>query len=122
MSHIPRPPRPGQDPPAAHLKLVHPAAPKAPRPSGRYRRTEPFSPEEQARLRAALKNARALFGTWDCLSDALGIANGTVERATRTSVSPDVAVRLARALGKPLEALLRGPTDATTCPSCGRST
>lgn len=120
MSHIPRDPRPGQEPPAAHLKLVHPAAPKTPRPRGRHRRGDPFTVDEQARLKAALRNARTLFGSWDCLTDALGVGVGSGEMAMRTRVSPDLAVRLARALGKPLESLYRAPADAQLCPTCGR--
>lgn len=116
---VPRPPGAGQDPPARHLKLVHPAPP--PKPKEKRRRGPPFSREEQARLRAALKNARALFGSWACLADALRVCLGTIEQAARgtTSFTGDLAVRLARALGKPVESLYAAPSGVTLCPTCG---
>lgn len=119
----------GQDPPNArrNLRLVQPKSPQKQDDSGRRQRHRigsTFTPDEEARIRAALKSARWLFGSWGCLASALRVSENTpLETASgRHRVSGDVAVRLAKALGKPLEALLRGPTDATTCPSCGRST
>ena len=120
MSDIPRPPRKGQDPPAArHLKLVRPDAPKPPKAP--HRRGPTFTPEEQARLRAALKNARPLLGTWACLADAMRMSEVAVYHAAngRKRISGDLAIRLARALGKPLESLYRAPTSADVCPTCG---
>lgn len=107
---------------AGHLRLVKPEGPKPPR---RYhRRTPVFSPEEEARLRAALRHARRLFGTWACLADAMRVRPQNVEDTAnrRSRVSGDMAVRLARALGKPLDALIRPLTDASRCPTCGRGT
>lgn len=104
---------------AGHLRLVKPAAPIGRR---RYRKRPPvFSPAEEQRLRAALRNARALFGTWACAADALYVATDTLISAASGNgpVSAEVAVRLARALGKPLDALTRPPTDARICPTCG---
>jgi hypothetical protein len=98
-----------------HLRLVKPAAEKR----GRHRRVDPFTPDEQARLRAALRNARPKFGSWRGLADALGVSDATVELAARRAVSGELAVRLARALGVPVESLYRAPTDAATCPHCG---
>jgi len=117
---LPRPPRKGQDPPAArHLRLVRPDTPKASKP--RYQRTPTFTPEESARLRAALRNARPLLGTWACLADAMRVSENTILATAggKHAFSADLAVRLARALGKPLESLYRAPTDASTCPTCG---
>lgn len=116
-----RPPRDGKDPPAIRppLRLVHPAPPKAPTTKGR-RRAPTFSPEESDRIRAALKNARAMFGTWACLADAMRLRSKRIETiAHGATVTGDVAVKLARALGKPLESLYRAPTDASACPTCG---
>jgi hypothetical protein len=102
---------------AGHLRLVRDEPPK---PRKKWRRSPTLSHEEQARIRAVLKHARALFGTWACLADAMRSTTERVERAARgTTVSADVAFRLSRALGKPLEALLRAPSDASTCPHCG---
>ena len=106
---------------AGHLRLVKPVGPKAPK---KPRRAAPvFSPEEQARLRAALKNARPLLGSWPCLADAMRVPKERIQRAAagRHPVTADVAVRLSRAIGVPLEALLRGLTSVPpTCPTCGR--
>ncbi len=119
MSDIPRPPRKGQDPPARHLKLVRADTPKAPKP--RHQRTPTFTPEEQARLRAALKNARPLLGTWACLADAMRVSEVAIHAtaAGKHTFTGDLAIRLARALGKPVESLYRAPSDASTCPTCG---
>ena len=104
----------------SHLRLVKPAEPKPPRRKGQ-RPPSPFSPDEQARLRVALRNARALFGTWSCLADAMHVREKPIQgvAAARRRVSADLAIRLARALGKPLESLYRAPSDASTCPTCG---
>ena len=101
------------------LRLVHPAPP--PVPKKRHRWTATFSAEETSRLRAALKHARALLGSWPCLADALRMSEPAVRHAANGSsgLSGDLAVRLARALGKPLESLYRAPTDAAHCPTCG---
>jgi len=125
MSDIPRPPRKGQDPPAArHLRLVSdkPTPPREKRPKNQ-RIAPTFSDEERTRLRAALRGCRAVFGTYACAADAMRIPVNTLHEAlARNGVSPDLAVRLARALGKPLESLYRAPTNAGRCAACGRST
>lgn len=120
MRDVPRTPREGQDPPAArHLRLVRPSEPKPKKAPRRWAPT--FTAEEQARLRAALKHARALLGSWPCLADALRMSESAVKHVAcgRKRVSGDLAVRLARALGKPVESLYRAPTDAGLCPHCG---
>jgi hypothetical protein len=115
-------------PPRPPLRLVHPAKPAEPDPTPRTRsgkrrpyQNDLFSPDEKARLRAALKNARPLFGTWACLADAMRVPTKVVFEAANGShrVSGAVAIRLARALGVPLESLYRAPADASTCPHCG---
>ncbi len=104
-----------------HLRLVRPAPPP---PTGRrrYRKRPPvFAPAEEQRLRAALRNARTLFGTWACAADALHVGQKTLidSASGRKPLTAEVAIRLARALGKPLDALTRPPTDAGKCPTCG---
>ena len=62
-----------------------------------------------------------MFGTWACLADAMHVTKNTlvVIASGRNSFTGDLAVRLARALGKPLEGLYRAPTNADVCPTCG---
>ena len=120
MSDIPRPPRKGQDPPARHLRLVQ----DTPRPERRpyHQRPPVFTEAETLRLRAAIRTARALFGTWGCAGAAMYVISRTLRDAAtgRKPVTAEVAVRLARALGKPLDALLRPLAAAGTCATCGR--
>lgn len=105
------------------LRLVHPAKPARDAPRGRRARHETalFTAEEAARLRAAIKHARTLFGTFACLADAMRMPKDTVMDAAhgRNRVSGALVIRLARALGKPVESLYRPPADASTCPTCG---
>lgn len=123
---VTRPPRGGQDPSAPrHLRLVSPAAPKEPRK--KRRRPPPiFSPDESARIRAALRHARVLFGGWECAADALYLRkNHVVSVATGNKVvTGDLAVRLSRALGIPLDTItrpgLRVVPFPSICPTCGR--
>ena len=101
-----------------HLRLVKPAPPKGP-----PRRPPPlFRPDEEQRIRAALKNARPLFGSWACLADALHLDPKHVQAVAsgKKGVAGAIVVRLARALGVPLESLYRAPSDADVCPHCGR--
>ena len=128
MRDVTRPPRGGQDPPTRHLTLVHPAPPPKPDTTPRTRsgrkapyQSDLFSPEEEARLRAAVRHARALFGTWACLADAMRVNLDTLHAAVRGDVrfSGALAIRLARALGKPVESLYGPIADATRCPTCG---
>jgi plasmid maintenance system antidote protein VapI len=81
-----------------------------------------FSEAEASRLRGALLSARFLFGTWGCAAAALYVIPRTLRDAGtgRKPVTADLALRLARALGKTLDALLRPPSEAGTCPTCGR--
>jgi plasmid maintenance system antidote protein VapI len=62
-----------------------------------------------------------MFGTWECLADAMRVPLGAIRLAVRgrNRVSAAVAVRLARALGVPLESLYAAPRPAGKCPTCG---
>lgn len=101
------------------LRLVHPSPPKPPK--RRHRRASVWTADEEARLRAALKSARVAFGSWGLLAAAMGTCPNTLARSAmaRRVLSAEVAVRLARVLGKPLETLYRAPADASRCPTCG---
>lgn len=119
MGSFTDPPSGGKGPIRPPLRLVHPSPP--PKPRRRPRRPSPFTAEEEARLRAALRHARALFGTWGCLADAMHARLETVHRAARggARVSGTIAIQLAKALGKPLESLYAPPRPASKCPMCG---
>ncbi len=116
LSHDP--PNGGKKPIRPPLRLVHPSSPKPP-PKGR--KPPWFSHDESSRVRAALRHARVLFGGWAPCAAAMYLGKEAVIAVAtgRKSVSPGVALRLARALGVPLESLTRAPTDASTCPACG---
>ena len=119
MRDLPRNPRDGQDPSnARHLRLIHPARPKALR--AKRPRAPTFTPEETARIRAALVTSRRTFGTWVALAEAMGLDVVYVYHVKASHrLTGDFAVRLARALGVPLESLIRAPSDARTCAACG---
>lgn len=120
MPTFTEPPNSGKGQIRPLLRLVHPAPPKPPRE--RHRRASTFTADEETRLKAALRNARTLFGTWRLLAAAMGVQRDTLARAAmaRKILSADVAVRVARALGVPVDSLLRPPTDAARCSTCGR--
>lgn len=105
-----------------HLRLVPKDAAAKPKRRQRHRMGATFTPEEENRIKAALRRARTLFGTWACLADAIRVAPATPEDvvAGRQRISGDIVVRLARALAVPVESLYRAPTHASTCPTCGR--
>jgi len=109
----------------SHLRLVRPPGPRPPRGGGRKRpfHLDLWSPEEEARIRAALKSARWAFGSVARLADALRVSVDTLTAAAsgRVPVSGALAIRLARALGKPLESLYRAPTDRRYLPHVRRA-
>ena len=115
LSHDP--PNGGKKPIRPPLRLVHPSSPK---PLSKGRKPAIFAPDETARIRAALVSSRRTFGTWVALASAMGLDVAYVYhvKASRR-LTGDFAIRLARALGVPLESLTRAPTDASTCPACG---
>lgn len=122
MASFTDPPNGGKGQIRPPLRLVHPAPPQPPprrRPGARP--PSPFTDAENARLRAALLSARRAFSTWACLAAALYTTEGSVRHAAHghKRVTPDMAVRLAKALGKPLESLYAAPSDAARCPTCG---
>jgi hypothetical protein len=73
------------------------------------------------RLRAALRNLRALYGSWPCLAEAMGVPAKSIMNIACGDKNPSagMARRAAKAAGKSLDALLAGITDATKCPTCG---
>lgn len=118
-----RPPRDGKDPPARFLRLAHPQPP--PKPKVRRSRHEGrvFTPEEQARLRAALTTVRRKW-TRARLAQEMGVAENTLhaaEKGRAYGFSAALAVRLARVAGVSLDAILRPLASVKApCPTCGR--
>src|SRR5262245_26646317 len=111
---------PGQGAHPRALRLVHPAPPKPVRRKG-SRPPPLWTADECARLRAALRNARTRFGSWQKLADAMGVTRETIQAkgTGRKPLTAEIAVRLAKAVRVPLDALLRPPTDTSICPYCG---
>src|SRR5262249_21229152 len=115
LSH--NPPRGGSGQIRAPLRLVSPAPSKPP-----PKRPAPlFLPDEENRIRAALRHARVLFRGWVACAAVLHVSSNTANliASGKRPVTALVALRLARALETPLEALYRAPADASTCPHCG---
>jgi hypothetical protein len=76
---------------------------------------------ERMRLRAALRNLRALYGTWACLAEVMGVSAGTVQQiASGNGGSHAMALRAAKAAGVTLDQVLGRPAVAGRCPTCGR--
>jgi ribosome-binding protein aMBF1 (putative translation factor) len=118
---VPRPPGAGQDPPARHLVLVRPVPQPSPK-RRKYQRAPTFTRDEGDRVRAALRRARTLYGSWAHVASLLSMSLSRVRHAAAgdKEVSGDLAVRLARMLGVSVESLYRAPTAASTCATCGR--
>jgi transcriptional regulator with XRE-family HTH domain len=72
------------------------------------------------RLRAALRNLRALHGTWPKLAAVMGVPVKRLQNiASGSHPSAAVALATARAAGATVDALLGAPSDASVCPTCG---
>jgi|HubBroStandDraft_6_1064221.scaffolds.fasta_scaffold703546_3 hypothetical protein len=108
------------------LRLVHPP-PAAGQGSGSpARRRGARSPalsltsDETRHLRAALKNTAAAYGGLDVLASVMGVGVETLYKAAQRRPSGTLAIRLARAAGMAVEAILTGTLNpAGRCPSCG---
>ncbi|WP_438020678.1 transcriptional regulator [Sorangium sp. So ce315] len=95
-------------------------------PARRRRRSIPclsLTPTQRKRLRAALRNLRAAYGSWSCLAEVMGMSVVAVEAIAngRENGSPATAQRAAKAAGLTVEQLLGGLVAADRCPTCGRS-
>ncbi|CAN96691.1 putative transcriptional regulator [Sorangium cellulosum So ce56] len=76
---------------------------------------------ERMRLRAALRNLRALYGTWACLAEVMGVSAGSIQQlASGNGGSHSMALRAAKAAGVTLDQILGRPAVAGRCPACGR--
>jgi hypothetical protein len=91
------------------LRLVHPAPPPKPRRRRGVARAveDVFDEAQTAKLRLAIVNARARFGSWQRLADAMGVHRDSVRLAgVRPTLTAGIAIRFARATGTTIEALL----------------
>jgi len=107
----------------SHLRIVKPEGPKPPRRKGGPRHeTTVLTPEEQRKVRQAIRNLRDAFGTWACLADAMGMPVKSLGHAmsARLGLSPAVVLRAMRASGLTLDELLGGPAPAERCRACGQ--
>jgi hypothetical protein len=114
------PPKGQLRPPLRLVRLLDPSKP-APR---KKRRTPVFTEAQEAWIRSALRNARALFSTWACLADAMGASKNSIMAAAsgKGRVSAVIVVRLASATGLSVDTLLHPSIVAAgRCPTCGRS-
>ncbi|EYF06017.1 Hypothetical protein CAP_2477 [Chondromyces apiculatus DSM 436] len=72
------------------------------------------------RLRAALRNLRALYGSYGALAEVMGVSPSSLANiVSGRPASPGMAVRAARAAGTTVEALLGDLKVAASCPHCG---
>ncbi len=100
-----------------------PSAGQASRPPrGRRRAAPAFTVAEEMRLRAALRNLRALYGTWECLAEVMGLHAATLKAAAsgRKRPTPTIALAAARAAGKTIDDITSPPSAADRCKHCGR--
>lgn len=108
------------------LRLVHPAREGQDPLARRRKGTKPdalsLTPEEHRHVRAALRNTARAYGGLDVLAIVLAVPVKTLYRIGVPSrgISGTFAIRLARAAGVSVEALLSGTVaDASRCPTCG---
>lgn len=86
-----------------------------------------FTEAEQAALRSSLRTGRHVLGSWAALAAAMYVHTGTIERMAQGKgkpITPEIAVRLAKALRVPLEAITRPGLHVVRdsgpmCPTCG---
>ena len=107
---------------ARHLRIVRDEPPRKKRPRAHHQ-TDALTPEQQARVRLALRAQCRRFGSMRALATALGVSVTTLSHAVgKRPISSALAVRLASVASVDLTALLRpGPAVAECCPTCGRA-
>lgn len=108
------------------LRLVHPAREgQGTDPPARRKGSKPaalyLTAEETRHTRAALRNTARAYGGRDVLALVMGVPLVTLQRAgtARRRLSGTFAIRLAKAAGIAVEAVLTGAMNATgRCPTC----
>ena len=90
-------------------------------PKVRKVRQPSLSDGEVMRLAAAIRHLKAVYGSFACLAEVMGVNVDALRAIARGAQRPGAhaARRAADAACKPLDALLAGLTDASKCPHCG---
>lgn len=105
------------------LRLVHPpdGGKESIHPKGKRRMAPAFTDTEAMRFRAALRNLRALYGSWPCLADVMGVHPDTLRTIAYGRKRPSAAIGIAaaRAAGETLDRMIAPPFNAAACPHCG---
>lgn len=78
---------------------------------------------EVMRLAAALRHLKAVYGSWACLSEVMGVTADGLRAIARGAQRPGarVARRAAIAVGRPFDALLGKIVSVDSCSHCGAS-
>ena len=110
------------------LRLVHPRPEGQGSRTSKGRRPRPspsllLSDEEVRHVRAAVRNTARAYGGIAVLADVMGVPPDTISgvlTSRKHRASGTFAIRLARAAGASVEAILTGAiSEATRCTTCG---
>ena len=87
---------------------------------------EKLTPEQEERVRVALKFLHKRFGTWAALAKAMGVKPETLQQSAfraRRAPTSGMAIRAARVAVVPIERILSGLwPPKNVCPHCGQTT
>lgn len=104
------------------LRLVHPAPPtQPPRPKWRRSPTLKLTAEEDRQARAALRNIKATFGSWQALADAVGVSIITLHHALKPGRGSAILfLRVAQAGKLTFDDMISGRiASVDRCSACG---
>lgn len=102
------------------LRLVR-NEPQKPRRKGTHAGSA-LSPEQQSRVKAALRSLRTAYGGWGPLAQAMGLVENSACHLVMPGhvITGDMLIRTCKAGGLSVDALLNERvSDASRCPSCG---
>lgn len=105
----------------SHLRIVGSEPPKRPRKTRTPFSSMLLSHDERIRGAQALRNLKSAFGTWDCLSDAMGVDTKMLHTAIRLGrVTVNILYAASRASGLTIDDLLSAPVPTDRCRACGQ--